>query len=149
MPVCSLPVCSLCVGGCRCVPCGCVPCGCVGGCSLPVCSLRVCWRVSVGAASTSARCCCCLGLGSAGRPNQLSSAHRQGPGVDTATAGGPRPPPSHHCLSQAGVHPSVHTYSPSLLRSQITHLSTSDRKRLLFNVTAQCEEGKSRSNTVR
>ena len=34
----------------------------------------------------------------AGRPNQLSSAHRQGPGVDTATAGGPRPPPSYHCL---------------------------------------------------
>ena len=29
----------------------------------------------------------------AGRPNQLSSAHRQGPGVDTATAGGPPPPP--------------------------------------------------------
>ena len=36
----------------------------------------------------------------AGRPNQLSSAHRQGPGVDTATAGGvgpDHPPPITVC----------------------------------------------------
>ena len=38
-----------------------------------------------------------------GRPNQLSSAHRQGPGVDTVTAGGQRPPSDHRYLSQAGV----------------------------------------------
>ena len=48
----------------------------------------------VGGARLCREARCCLRL-LRGRPNQLSSAHRQGPGVDTATAGGggPRPPP--------------------------------------------------------
>ena len=78
----------------------------------------------------------------AGRPNQLSSAHRQGPGVDTATAGGPRPPPSYHCLSQAGVHPCVQTYIVLVCRSPRSAETAKDWKILSFNVLPSVKKQK-------
>ena len=85
-----------------CVPRGCVPCGCVRGCRWARLRHQLAAAASVSWGGEAKPAQQCPPPGSRGRYSHSWWAPTT---------------PSHHCLSQAGVHPFVQTDRPSLLQS--------------------------------